>query len=339
MDLFRFDPPDPSDDTVRRVAREVYGIDGMLRRLRGERSHNTLITCADGRRFVLKIASAAESAATIEFHADALVHLERVAPDLPIARMHRSVDGVLVPRVGLGNDVHAVRLVSFLPGVTFRDDQTLSDASLRAIGSLLGRIAAALADFDDPAADDFMPWDIANGLVVDDALWTGLGERSRGIAALGRDRLHEAMAAMATLPRQIIHNDGHAGNLLRADETSEVVTGVIDFGDLVRTVTAADIGVSGANLVPHQDDPVGALAALTVGFNRHRKLSDAEIDAIPDLVLARLTLSTLLVEYQMTNAPHIADAVAAELPGLHADLHRWLSIDRHAVTERIRECL
>jgi len=33
MDLFRFDPPDPSADTVRRVAREVYGVEGTLRRL------------------------------------------------------------------------------------------------------------------------------------------------------------------------------------------------------------------------------------------------------------------------------------------------------------------
>lgn len=335
MDVFRFDPPDPNEETVRRVARECYGLEGAMDRLRGERSHNTLVTRADGRRFVLKIASAAEPRATVEFHARALVHLERSAPDLPVARVHCSVDGELVPSVELAGAVHAVHLVSHLPGTPFVDGQELSDRALDAIGSLLGRTAAALADFDDPAADGFMPWDVANGLILDDGLWGGVGRRSRDLLAPGRDRLVAVTAAMATLPRQIIHNDGHAGNLLRPDASSERVVGLIDFGDLVRTVTAADVGVAGANLVPHQRDPIGALAALTAGFRRQHPLSDREIEAIPDLVLARLTLSTLLVEYQLVHAPHIAAAVAGELPLLHAALERWSELDRSEAIDRL----
>ncbi len=144
---------------------------------------------------------------------------------------------------------------------------------------------------------------------------------------------------MAALPRQIIHNDGHAGNLLRSDASSDIVTGVIDFGDLVRTVTVADLGVSGANLVPHQVDPVAALAALAAGFHTQRPLSDAEIAALPDLVLARLALSTLLVEYQIAQAAHIADSVAAERPGLLAGVERWLAIESTEASERVQEAL
>ena len=144
---------------------------------------------------------------------------------------------------------------------------------------------------------------------------------------------------MQRLPRQIIHNDAHAGNLLRSDSASDLVTGVIDFGDLVHTVTVADLGVSGANLVPHQADPIAALAALAAGFHAHRPLVDAEISALPELVLCRLALSTLLVEHQISNAPHIADAVAAERPGLLANLERWLAIDPQRAAERIQEVL
>ncbi len=343
IELFRFDPPELTDADARRIADELYGVAGATQRLRGERSHNTRFTTPGGDEFVLRVASASEPDAAIDFHAQALVHLERRAPHLPIARMLPARDGRLVPAVELGGRRHRVRLETFLPGVTFADDQAVSATGMRAIGELLGGVAAALADFEHPAAGGFMPWDIANGKILDAELTAGLAPDAHAPVMQARPRLERALAAMASLPRQIIHNDGHAGNLLRGDTTSDVPTGLIDFGDLVHTVTVADIAVSGANLVPHQADPAGALAALTAGYATglapHRRLTSAEVDAIPDLVLCRLVLSTLLAEFQIAHAPHIADAVAAERPGLVANLVRWLDVDPAAATDRIREML
>jgi hypothetical protein len=51
------------------------------------------------------------------------------------------------------------------------------------------------------------------------------------------------------------------------------------------------------------------------------------VEAIPDLVLARLVLSTLLIEYQLANVPHQAGHVAPERPLTHAALARWLDLD------------
>ena len=90
---------------------------------------------------------------------------------------------------------------------------------------------------------------------------------------------------MERLPRQVIHNDGHAGNLLRADAGSEHVTGLIDFGDLVHTVTVADLAVSGASLVPHQADPErGAGGARRRLHARRAARRGGGGEAIPDLV-------------------------------------------------------
>lgn len=340
MNLFGFTPPALSDTEVAAIAAERYGLTGTRERLRGERSHNTLLTTTDGSRFVLKVASHHEPVETIEFHAEALTHLERRAPKVPVARMRPGLDGELVPVIERSGVQHAVRLVTFMPGQTFDDGQVVTLDGMGRIGALVGSLSSALADFEHPADAAFMPWDIANGLIVDDELWAGLDDDARDLLVPARARLAGALEAMAELPRQVIHNDAHVGNLLRVSRDSDLVTGVIDFGDLVRTVAVADLGVTGASLAPHQPDPVGALAAPVSGFHRRRPVSAAEARLIPDLVLCRLALSTLMTDHQIAHVPHIADAVADERPGVLAGLRRWLGLepDRliHAIQEAIR---
>jgi Ser/Thr protein kinase RdoA (MazF antagonist) len=334
----RFDPPELSIDEVIRIAEQLYGLSGDTQRLRGERSHNTRLITDQG-DFVLRVASASEPDAAIECHAGAMVHVERRSPSLPVARVLPARDGRLVPAIERHGLRHRVRLETFLPGVTFDDQQTVSEPALRQIGELLGGVAAALADFEHHAAHDFMPWDIANGLVLEPTLRVGLSVEATELVECAAPRLVDATHAMAVLPRQVIHNDGHAGNLLRTDATSEIVTGVIDFGDLVHTVAMADLAVSGASFAPHQTDPSGAVAALAAGYDARRPLLAAEVRAIPDLVLTRLVLSTLLVEYQIAHAPHIAEAVSQERAGTLANLARWLDVPAAAAAARIQEAL
>jgi Ser/Thr protein kinase RdoA (MazF antagonist) len=339
MDRFRFDPPELSDHDVRRIADELYGVEGSMVPLRGERSHNTRISTETGDDYVLRIASASEPPAAIECQALAVVHIERMAPQLPITRLLPARNGQLVPTVAFDGRQHRVRLETFLPGVTFDERQRLSDDALRAVGELLGGVAAALTFFEHPAALGFMPWDIANGLIVDGSLRALLTPEARLLVDRARGRLESAMAAMEHLPRQVVHNDGHAGNLLRSGPDSDQVTGLIDFGDVVHTVTVADIAVAAASLVPHQHDPIAALGALTAGYHELRPLIDEEMKAVPDLVLARLVLSTLLIHYQIEHAPHVAGVVADELPGTLTSLERWLDVDPIAAADRIAERL
>jgi Ser/Thr protein kinase RdoA (MazF antagonist) len=338
MEGLTFDAPSLAPTDAERIGTDLYGIAGSARRVRGERSHNTVLTTSD-RAYVLKVAGAGESETLLDLEARSMCHVAERAPSLPIARMIPALDGSLVPTIEIDGLRHQARLVTFVPGVTFDDDQVISHSGLAAIGRLLGAIATALADFEHAAADEFMPWDIANGLALDDGLWGAAGPDARASLGRARPRLEAAAETMTALPRQIIHNDGHAGNLLRCDRESDQVTGVIDFGDVVRTVTAADVGVSGANLVPHQVDPIGALAALASGYHAEHALSEAEIAALPDLVLTRLVLSILLVDHQIASAPHIAGEVALERPGLLASLNRWLEVDPDVAADQLAEAL
>lgn len=337
MDSFRFDPPDLDEAEVHRILADCYGVVGTVSALRGERSHNSHVATPEGNEYVLRVASASEPDEAIDLPTQALVHLASVAPQIPVARLVAAVDGELVPAIERDGLRHRVRFETFLPGVTFDDDQAITHVGLRRIGALLGEVAAALASFDHAGADGFLAWDVGNRLILDRALIGALPADARALIDRAAPRLEAIAETFDTLPRQIIHNDGHAGNLLRDDADSEVVTGVIDFGDLVRTVRVADLAVAGASLVPHQADPIGALAALTSGYHGAQPLTAAELAAVPDAVLARLALSTLLIQYQLDHAPHLAAAVAPERDWTLTNLGRWLAVDPDVARRAIEE--
>jgi Ser/Thr protein kinase RdoA (MazF antagonist) len=336
---FGFDPPDASTDEVLRIAADHWGVGGVPVRLRGERSHNTRITTPGGAVRILQIQSASEDPAAIDLQTEAMRHVERAAPDLPVSRVVPTIDGATHAEVRLGSSLHLVRLVTHLPGTTFDGAGPLPLAAYRRIGDLVGRVAVALTDFDHPAAEHFMPWDLANGLVVDPDLRTGLSPEGRSVIDSVDDRLHSAVATMAGLPGRTIHNDGHAGNLLRPDGNSDVVTGLIDFGDLVRTVAAADVAIIAESFAPDHPDPAGVLGAAAAGYHRHVSLSSAEIDALEGLVLVRAALSVLLAEFQIRHAPHLADAAAANLPEVIDRLRRWSTLDASAVTSTVTDAI
>lgn len=337
--MFGFDPPEITLDEALRIAAEHWGVHGAAQRLRGERSHNTAITGPDGAAWTLQVQSASEDPAVIELQTLAMRHLEARTPDVPVARVRPTRSGELLATVEITGRTHLARLVTFLEGTTFDSSAHLPDDAYRGIGALLGRIAAGLADFDHPSAEHFMPWDIANGVVVDASLRAELTDSSA--AALGSvdDRLHAVVATMATLPRRTIHNDGHAGNLLRTDGASHHVTGVIDFGDLVRTVTAADVAIIAESFAPDHPDPAAVVAAVTAGYHGHVALGREEIDAIPELVLARTALNVVLAEHQIRHAPHLAPHAAANLPEVVERLVRWSRLDVSAMIDRVHEAV
>jgi hydroxylysine kinase len=334
--LFGFDPPELDDDRVRRILADHWGLTGDLRRLRGERSHNTRI----GRpteAWILQVQSASEDPAAIDLRTQALVHLEATSPDVPVSRVVRTVDGSVHAEVEVAGRTHLARLVTYLPGVTFDPSEALPHDAYRRIGELIGSIAAGLDGFEHPAARHFMPWDIANGLVVEPRLRAGATPAARDAVAAVDERLHRVLETMQRLPRRTIHNDGHAGNLIRPDGASSQVSGVIDFGDLVHTVTAADVAIIAESFAPDHADPSTVVAAVAAGYVRRIPLGEDEIGALPELVLARTALNVLLADHQVRHAPHLAPGAAAAMPDVIDRLRRWSRIDVAAMIARTHE--
>lgn len=337
--MFAFDRPDLDDTAVASILSTHWGISGVLAGLPGERSNNSLVSTKQSGQFVLQVQSAAESPEAIALQTDAMVHLERLAPHLPVSRVTPTLLGSLLASVHIGDRVHLARLVTFLPGVTFEPDEPLRTEAYVSIGALLGEIGAALASFEPQLPDHFMPWDIGNGLVVDGTIRKGTSAQTLQALNEVDARLAAVADTMGGLRRQTIHNDGHAGNLLRASIESDVVTGVIDFGDISHTVVAADVAIAAESFAPDHADPGEVTALLALGYHRHHPLTEAEINALPELVLARLALTVILVEVQIRESPHLADQANQALPLVIDRLRRWAELDPDQLAEHIHRTL
>lgn len=336
----RFDPPCLPVPRLEGALAEHWGLVGRLSALEGERDQNTSVTTEDGSRLVLKVASASEDPAVADLQCAALTHLARSDVAAMVPRVQPARSGELVVSIDSDDGPLSARLLTFVPGTTFEVSGDLSSDALVGIGAFQGRLTRAFEDFEHRAATNFMAWSLDSGMISVDQLWTELSEEGAACAEPVRERVEAAAAGLGGLRRQIVHNDGHRGNLLRLGPGHTAVVGVIDFGDIAETPAIADLAISAASFIDGHPNQQEALWSLAAGYHSAFPLTAAEVDLLVDLVLTRIVLGLLLVEFQTRHAPsHRLDEIAGELPAYRANLTRWSAVDPNATTAELHERL
>lgn len=289
--------PDAGLDRAADVLARHWGIRGALEDLPSERDRNILVRPDDeAAPVVLKIANLAEDPAFLECQERAMARL--AAAGVPVGRSVPALDGRTLVDLGAPGPPWA-RVLTFLPGRPLAAIDAASDALLADLGTTMGRTASALAGFDHPAAHRDLQWDVLRATAVIAGASAEIGDADR------RARLERIFAKVVDglvqiLPRlrtSVIHNDANDHNIL-ADETGDRVVGLLDFGDMVHSVTAHEAAVATAYAMFHRDDPLSVVGPLIGGFDQACPLTDLELDALPDLVLARLGASVAIAARQ-----------------------------------------
>jgi Ser/Thr protein kinase RdoA (MazF antagonist) len=333
-----FDPPTLPAERLREIAGSCFGIEGKFQPLEGERDQNNRVTTQDGRQYVLKISSAGEDPQVVDFQVQALLHIASRDADIPVPRQQRGRDGNVVYHTSSEKGEHAVRLLSWLPGIRYQDGPPPSLSGLEGVGAFLARLNRALAGFSHPAAGHFMPWDSTNGLIFKPQMLDLLPAEVGDLAGPILQRLESStFPALEGLPHQIIHQDAHGANLLRDSISSEHVAGVIDFGDMVSGPLIADLAVSAAYFAEEADAPAEAAAALCRGFHRVTPLAASETDLLLDLMIARQILTLQLNEFRQRNMQHPPDFISADMPGVLASFKALAVLDDREFGKRLRE--
>lgn len=319
-----------------RLVLDHYGIEGRADALSSERDQNFRIETAGGQRVLLKVSDPAEERQVTHLQTAMLQHLEQADPGLPVPRILPARDGAAEIELEAGGTRRVARLLSFLDGVPLASVAARSPRQRRRIGGLAGRTAAALAGFRHPAEAHGLIWDMAGAARLRDLLGEIEDPDRRALAAAALDRFDGTVApALAGLRRQMVHADANPSNLLVDPADPDMVTGLIDFGDAVRTVLASDVAVAAAYHLADGDDPLGPAGELIAGYHAALPLQAEEIGLLCALIATRLMMIVIVGAWRARRHPENRDYILRNNQTAWARLQRLAGLDRQEAADRL----
>jgi 4-aminobutyrate aminotransferase-like enzyme/Ser/Thr protein kinase RdoA (MazF antagonist) len=292
-------------DEAAALARRLYGLEARPSPLPSERDQNFHLA-GDAGAFVLKIANGLEQEATLAFQHALLVHL--AARDaVVVPRSVPTSDGRSLGEVdGPGGTRHFVRLLTFVPGLTLSQVAPHTPTLLRSLGDRLAALDLALADFSHPGMARELPWDL-RALPAARALVDAIEDAGRqGAVRAFIDRFEaELRPRLTRLRAQVVHNDWNDHNVLvdRDAQGEWLAVTAIDFGDALHAPVVTDLAVALAYALMDKPHPLDAGGEVVAGYHARSPLTDGELDLLPELVRARLTLSVIMSAHQHRLAP------------------------------------
>jgi hydroxylysine kinase len=321
---------------ARALARRLYGVDGVVQSLAGERDQNCLVETAEGRRFVLKISNPSEAAAVVDFQTAALEHIAAVSPEQPVPRVVRTLDGHAHGAIELpGGRPARVRMLTYLDGIQIRETARTA-AQRRAMGTGLAALNRALHGFAHPGAAHDLLWNVSAA--------HRLAEKLDGIVDVKRRALAEAFMArftehvlprLASLRAQVIHNDYHLYNVLVAPDDQARIVGIIDFGDMLHAPLVGEVATAAAFHMPGNDDPFEGPAQFVAAYHATMPLAAVEQEILADLMATRYLITVLISEWRAARYPENRAYIMRHNPAAWDGLFHMTDLSRAAARDRL----
>ncbi|WP_197520422.1 phosphotransferase [Paraburkholderia tropica] len=303
-ELLSTPPPAFNAQDAQHAAQEHYGLNVEARELSGERDRTFLLSQPDGKRFILKISNPVDSQSMRTFQYGVLRHIETTDPSLPVPRL-------IATRAGLdefkttgssGSELFG-SMTSFLNGAA-ASAQASTRARRLSFGQTLAALDAAMANYSHPSDDRLLSWDLMHCIRLMPIVEAIEGATlRRQISEFLRRFDEETRPAVETLRPQIIHNDANNSNLLVAQDNEHVVSGIIDFGDMVRAPLVNEVAVCASYEVHGSADPIACILDVIEGFSRITPLEPLELRHLLDLVIARLSVRMLITSWRAERFP------------------------------------
>lgn len=333
--LLSVDPPRASMSEAASLLGELFGLSGELTPLSSERDQNFHVRVGGGRSYVLRITNAAEPALFTEFQTEALLHVARRDPAVPVPRLVPSRAGNAISWADRAGARSAIRLMTFLEG---RPAYAMprSPALLRSMAHWLARLDLALADFDHPGADQELIWDISHASRMRRRLEQIEDPDKRSLALGFLDRFDGiVMPIMGSLRRQVVHNDMNPHNILVSGHPGDSVSGLLDFGDMVRTCLINEIAVAASYLNFLDEDPLAEVAVLAAAYHAVLPLEARELSILVDLIAARQLVTIAITEWRAQLYPDNRDYILRNNPSAWAGLQGLERVDRTEAGEAL----
>jgi 4-aminobutyrate aminotransferase-like enzyme/Ser/Thr protein kinase RdoA (MazF antagonist) len=297
-------PPFSTEDVLH-VLNTHYGRQVQtIEELSAELDRNFYILGTDHNEYILKVAHSSHSDAVLDLQNSTLKHLEQSLNTFPQIILTNSNQNI-VKIEGSGGQHYIVRLLKYLKGTPLVEVRPHTQELLADIGYQLGQLSSVMQSFDHPEKRLDYRWNSLN--VLDVVSHTdGMPEEKQAIiqyfVALYKDHV---IPNLDTARHSFIHNDANDHNILvRIESIDQLsVSGMIDFGDMVYSLTVAELAVCLAYAMMHKDHPLDTAIQVIHGYHSVFPLTNDEIAMLYALITARLCMSVCISWYQQQNEP------------------------------------
>jgi len=297
-------PPRFAADEVAAIAARLFDVHGSAVDLGSERDQTFLIDDGSGGGGVIKISNLGEDAAVLDLEAQAISHVLRVDPELPVARQLET--GTVDGRDGR----HFIRLFERAHGRA--GGPQLDDDAVRAFAATHARLNLALRSFFHPAAGRTLLWDVKNAAQLRPVLGSIGDAARRKLVADVIDRFEQRVVPRWPFLRaHVVHGDFNLDNILF--DGAGRVSGILDFGDTGHTAQAADFAIAVASVLRGRpSDDVFRVGRIAMdGYARHIPFEREELEVFADLVAARLAAIVAISAWRVERYPENAEYIQA----------------------------
>ena len=305
-------PPVFSSSEAASAAERLFGLEGSAVPLDSERDQNFCIRFRSGEAALLKISNPADDPGSLGMQTDAMLHIARHDPELPVMKPLPAIRGGYMTEVedAVGAK-HFVRAFTFLEGKIVRAD-ALGDDALHDYGATVARVGRALRGFFHPAGGYDILWDLKHTARLHRLVEFVPAERDRALARRVLDRFDQRVSPSLTgLRAQIIHNDLTLDNVLLDSDLR--ASGIVDFGDLTHTALICDLAIALVSLMWGRRDPLDAAGPAITGFSSVTPLEGAESELLGELICARLVALVLIAAWRVRRYPANAAYITANV--------------------------
>ncbi len=314
--------PSFSQAQAEALARDRFGIDAEARPLTSERDQNFHLKTQQGAEFVLKIANASEAPGVVAFQNAVMRHIENVDPAVPAPRVVPALDGAFQTM----EQEHIVRILTWRAGRLMHQVER-TPLLRQSLGRVHARMSGALRSCAaEPPPSDLL-WNLQSAAQLRPLLsHVDAPGRTAALTSV-LDRFEsEASVWLEHAPAQVIHNDLNPHNVV-VDEEGKV-SGVIDFGDMVRAPVICDVAVAAAYHVRHDDAPMADVRQYVDAYCEAFPLNREELSLLPVLVALRLAMTVLITNWRASLYPENRAYILRNEPhawrGLAAMMHSEL---------------
>lgn len=296
----------------------IYGIDGHLELLDGEYDLNIAVEVDSAKWGVLKIMRPDCEVDFVDMQCRAISHAQKANDQLALPVIFKSLEGdeYQMTKGPTGED-QLIWVVRWLNGDLYGNVKPQLLPTIRNIGEQLGLLDKALAGFDHAHIDRELKWDLQQANWIKGYLnqFSNLDEKAQ-ITSIQSNFENYILPKLSELPKVAIHNDLNDYNLMVSHKSVGEfdVSGMIDFGDMVKAPRVCEIAIAGAYIVLGQSNPVAALSAMIKGYHGVHPLRETELALIYPLLLTRLAVSVTNSAIIKKERPDDAYVVISEAP-------------------------